>query len=113
MLIEENLRRRQLLPSESFKAVKRLYELRGLDGAGRPKNGENPATVAELSSELGKSERTVARMRTLADLIPSLSAMLDARTRTLWQAIQKIQAELEQLKAAQQRRRYSTWQHFG
>lgn len=80
LLIEENLRRRQLLPSESFKAVKRLYELRGLDGAGRPKNGENHATVAELSSELGKSERTVASMRTLADLIPSLSAMLDAGT---------------------------------
>ena len=80
LLIEENLRRRQLLPSESFKAVKRLYELRGLDGAGRPKNGENPATVAELTSELGKTERTVARMRTLANLIPPLAAMLDAGT---------------------------------
>lgn len=77
LLIEENLRRRQLLPSESFKAVKRLYELRGIDGAGRPKDGGNGATVAQLSSELGKSERTIKTMRTLADLIEPLATMLD------------------------------------
>lgn len=76
LLIEENLRRRQLLPSESFKAVKRLYELRGI------KNGDTTSscTVKELAVELGKSEATVTKMRTLADLIPPLAAMLDAGT---------------------------------
>lgn len=74
LLIEENLRRRQLLPSESFKAVKRLYELRGIELG----NNGGSATVADLADELGKSERTVRTMRTLADLIPPLAAMLDA-----------------------------------
>ena len=76
LLIEENLRRRQLLPSESFKAVKRLYELRGISHGDTTRD----ATVASLAAELGKSERTVKTMRTLADLIHPLSAMLDAGT---------------------------------
>lgn len=76
LLIEENLRRRQLLPSESFKAVKRLYELRGIELG----NNGGSATVADLADEIGKSERTVRTMRTLADLIPPLAAMLDAGT---------------------------------
>ena len=33
--------------------------------------------MAHLAKEIGKSERTVKRMRTLADLIPPLAAMLD------------------------------------
>lgn len=37
-------------------------------------------TVASLAAELGKSERTVKTMRTLADLIQPLAAMLDAGT---------------------------------
>lgn len=77
LLIEENLRRRQLLPSESFKAVKRLYELNGIDGAGRPKIDGNTATVAELAKNQNKSERTIRTMRTLADLIEPLATMLD------------------------------------
>lgn len=43
------------------------------------------------------------RVGTLEDELAGLESMIDARTRTLWQAIQKIQAELEQFKAAQQR----------
>ena len=74
LLIEENLRRRQLLPSESFKAVKRLYELRGISHGDTTRD----ITVKSLADELGKSEATVKRMRTLADLIPPLAAMLDA-----------------------------------
>ncbi len=79
LLIEENLRRRQLTVSETARAVKRLYELRGLDGVkgGPSSSRENPATVAGLASELGKSERSIRTMRTLADLIPPLAAMLD------------------------------------
>lgn len=44
------------------------------------------------------------RLDRIEDEVAGLESMIDARTRTLWQAIQKIQAELEQLKAAQQRR---------
>lgn len=44
------------------------------------------------------------RLDAIEDEVVGLESMIDSRTRTLWQAIQKIQAELEQLKAAQQRR---------
>lgn len=97
LLIEENLRRRQLLPSESFKAVKRLYELNGLDGVkGGP--AANRATVARLSEELGKSERTIKTMRTLADLIPPLATMLDRNEIT-----QAVAYQLAQLDEAGQK----------
>ena len=43
------------------------------------------------------------RLDRIEDEVAALESMIDARTRTLWQAIQKIQAELEQLKSAQQR----------
>ena len=91
LLIEENLRRRQLSTSSMARAIKRLYEIRGIDGAGRPK-GDNTATVAELAKETGKSERTVRTLRTIADLIPELSRMLDAKTIT-----QKVAYQLAQM----------------
>lgn len=59
---------------------------------------DNRATVAQLADELGKSERTVKTMRTLADLIPSLSAMLDARTLELWTALNTVMAALDELR---------------
>jgi ParB/RepB/Spo0J family partition protein len=59
LLIEENLRRRQLTVSETARAVKRLYELRGIDRRG---GDVTPATVAGLASELGKSERTLRKI---------------------------------------------------
>ena len=77
LLIEENLRRRQLLPSESFKAVKRLYELNGIEGPGS-RGDLTGITVKQVASDLNKSPATIKRMRTLADLIPPLAAMLDA-----------------------------------
>ena len=39
------------------------------------------------------------RVGTLEDEVAGLESMLDARTRTLWQAIQKIQAEVEAYRA--------------
>lgn len=79
LLIEENLRRRQLLPSESFKAVKRLYELNGIEGPGS-RGDLTGITVKQVASDLNKSPATIKRMRTLADLIPPLATMLDAGT---------------------------------
>jgi len=73
LLIEENLRRRQLSTSSMARAIKRLYEIRGIDGQGN-RGDLTSATVAEVAQETGKSERTVRTLRTLADLIPELSA---------------------------------------
>lgn len=47
--------------------------MRGIDGAGS-RGDITGATVAQVAAELGKSERTVKTMRTLADLIEPLSA---------------------------------------
>ena len=98
LLIEENLRRRQLLPSESFKAVKRLYELNGIDGAGN-RGDLTGATVAQVAKELGKSERTVKTMRTLADLIEPLATLLDRGEITQAVAYQIAQLDAEGQKA--------------
>jgi len=49
------------------RAIKRLYEIRGVKAG--PTDG-NSATVAEIAKETGKSEKTVQRLRTIADLIP-------------------------------------------
>ena len=38
------------------------------------------------------------RVGTLEDEVQALDSRIDSRTRLLWQAIQKIQAELEELK---------------
>ncbi len=100
LLIEENLRRRVLTTSETARAVKRLYELRGID-----REGGSPATVAgvqEIASEIGKSERATRRLRTLADLIPSLAAMLDAGEITQAVAYQLAQMDEEAVQVTQQ-----------
>jgi hypothetical protein len=47
------------------RAVKRLYEIHGINGAGKP-HGSNCATVAQLAGQIGKSEVTVKRLRTRA-----------------------------------------------
>ncbi len=44
------------------------------------------------------------RVATLEDEVKLQDSALDSRTRILWAEITKIRAELEQLKAAQQRR---------
>ena len=96
LLIEENLRRRQLLPSESFKAVKRLYELRGIKHGGDKQTATVAAcSVAELACELGKSERSVRTMRTLADLIEPLATMLDRNEITQAVAYQLAQLDAD------------------
>jgi hypothetical protein len=49
------------------RAIKRLYEIRGIKEG---PTGGNSATVAEIGKEVGKSERTIRTLRTIADLIP-------------------------------------------
>lgn len=48
-------------PSTRAKAVKRLYEIKGIEGPGRPV-GDNCATVAQLAEDLGKSERRMGEL---------------------------------------------------
>lgn len=43
------------------------------------------------------------RVGTLEDEVAGLESMIDARTRTLWAEVQKLQGIIEELKAAQQR----------
>lgn len=60
------------------------------------------ATVAQVAAELGKSERTVKTMRTLADLIPPLSAMLDRNEITQAVAYQLAQLDADGQKSMEQ-----------
>jgi len=41
----------------------------------------------------------IERLDNLEDEVAALESMIDSRTRTLWQAIQKIQAEVEAYRA--------------
>jgi len=92
---QENLRRRGLKPSETARAIRRLYELHGIE-----RGRHTPATptssseiVSDEESPAAKSAEDVARdvgmhpkkaqvFNRLADLIPALMERLDAHTIT-------------------------------
>ncbi|MEW6682563.1 MAG: ParB/RepB/Spo0J family partition protein [Nitrospirota bacterium] len=77
--IEENIRRRQLQPSEMARAIKKLAELKSRTG--------------QVAAAVGLSDRQVQRYRGLSDLISELSALLDGGTLTQQVAIQLAQLD--------------------
>ncbi|MFZ5862371.1 MAG: ParB/RepB/Spo0J family partition protein [Nitrospirota bacterium] len=77
--IEENIRRRQLQPSEMARAIKKLTELKTRAG--------------QVAETVGLSDRQVQRYRSLSDLIPELSVLLDGGTLTQHVAIQLAQLD--------------------
>lgn len=77
MAIEENIRRRQLQPSEMARAIKKLVELKGR---------RNKA--AEVAKEIGLSKSQVYLYRDLSHLIPEISTLLDRGNLTQQTAIQ-------------------------
>jgi hypothetical protein len=76
------------------RAVKRLYEVHGIEGQGN-RGDLTCATVAQVSAQIGKSERTVKTLRTIADLIPELSAYLDKGLLTQGAAYQLAQMDAD------------------
>ncbi len=82
MAIEENIRRRQLQPTEMARAIKKLTELKGR--AGR---------AGQVAEAVGLSERQVQRYQDLSHLIPELSSLLDGGTLTQQAALQLAQLE--------------------
>lgn len=64
--IEENIRRRQLQPSEMARAIKKLIELK-----------ESKNRADQVAREIGLSKRQVNRYRGLEHLIPEISSLLD------------------------------------
>jgi hypothetical protein len=76
--IEENLRRRILKPSEQARAIKRWYELKGISGQGaRTDLSAGLTSASDLAQDMGISRQTITVYRTLAELIPALSRLLD------------------------------------
>jgi len=84
--------RRGLKPSETARAIRRLYELHGIteNKGGRPVK-ENPLTVRgimpektveDVARDAGVSPGKARRLNRIADLIPALMERLDARTIT-------------------------------
>lgn len=88
--IEENIRRRQLQPSEMARAIKKLTELK-----------EHVGRAGPMADVVGLSDRQVQRYRDLSDLIPELSVLLDGGTLT-----QHVALQLAQLDDAVQRELY-------
>lgn len=77
MAIEENIRRRQLQPSEMARAIRKLVEL---------KSRKNKA--AEVAKEIGLSRSQLYLYRDLSHLIPEISTLLDGGKLTQQTAIQ-------------------------
>jgi len=107
--IEENLRRRGLKPSETARALRRLYELHGITQgkhtpAKRPvssspgEDEETPQkTVAEVARDAGVGLTKASMLNRLADLIDPLMQRLDAGSIT-----QKMAYGFAQLPPAEQ-----------
>jgi len=90
MVIEENIRRRHLQPSEMARAIRKLMELK-----------DKRSRAAEVAQEVGLSTRQVNRYRSLDHLIPEISSLLDGGTLT-----QEMALQIAQLEEAVQRELY-------
>jgi len=90
-----NLMRRHLGPIGWARAFKNLAEIRGVEingKGGRPRKGDNSATVAGLSEEIGVPYRTARyRLKLAEDLSrePDLSAKVDAGEMDAKRALRK------------------------
>jgi len=104
--IEENLRRRGLKPSETARAIRRLYELHGIVPGKRPVQAtpstsspgeEVPTTktAVDIARDAGMGITKASILNRLADLIPELMQLLDAETIT-----QAVAYQLAQLPSA-------------
>lgn len=82
--IEENIRRRQLQPSEMARAIKKLIELK-----------ETKNRADQVAREIGLSKRQINRYRGLENLIPEVSVLLDGGRLTQEAAIQIAQLDEE------------------
>jgi len=89
---QENLRRRGLKPSETARAIRRLYELHGIseNKGGRPTKetpaesaGVSPKTQEDVARDAGVSPRKAQRLNRIADLIGPLMRLLDHGDGTL------------------------------
>lgn len=82
LAIEENIRRRQLQPSEMARAVKKLMELK-----------DRKNEVSQVAKEIGLSKSQTYRYRDLSHLIPEISTLLDGGKLTQETALQIAQLE--------------------
>lgn len=76
MRIDENLRHRVLKPSETARAIRRLYVINEIK---QGKNNSSAKLAEELAEATGLTERTIQRYNRIANLIPELMVLLDAR----------------------------------
>jgi ParB/RepB/Spo0J family partition protein len=90
--IEENIRRRQLQPSEMARAIKKLIELK-----------ETKNRADQVAREIGLSKRQVNRYRGLENLIPEVSVLLDGGRLT-----QEVASQIAQLDEEIQRTLYES-----
>lgn len=78
LMIDSNITRENILPSEKAKAYKMRYEAMKHQGkaTSRPV-GEKLLSITEMSQEVGESERQISRYIQLNNLIPKILKLVD------------------------------------
>ena len=78
LMIDSNINRENILPSEKAKAYKMRYEAMKHQGkaTSRPV-GEKLLSITEMSQEVGESERQISRYIQLNNLIPEILKLVD------------------------------------
>lgn len=78
LMIDSNITRENILPSEKAKAYKMRYEAMKHQGkaTSRPV-GEKLLSITEMSQEVGESERQISRYIQLNNLIPEILKLVD------------------------------------
>ena len=81
MVVDSNLHRERILPSEKARAYKMWYDAKKRTAGHPPKNASqletNIRTDEEMAAEFGKSRAQIQRYLCLNDLIPELLDLLD------------------------------------
>ena len=78
LMIDSNINRENILPSEKAKAYKMRYEAMKHQGkaTSRPV-GEKLLSITEMSQEVGESERQISRYLQLNNLMPEILKLVD------------------------------------
>ena len=104
-MVDSNIHRKELLPSEKSKAYAMKYNAIKRSAAGRPtidesSDKETGRSRDILASSVGESSKTVARYIKMGELIPELMKMVDERKIKLTPAFELAHLKPEEQKAA-------------
>ena len=83
VMVDSNIQREEILPSEKAKAYKMKYEAMKHQGVSKG----NGSSLEQMSEELGESKTTIQRYITIADMNDNLLKMIDDKKIGLTQGV--------------------------